>query len=191
MGFFANLTAKLGIDISQFNKGLKAASAASTRFSKQVAKDFKTTAKSATSASNSFKILGKAADKGYKSVKRITQGIIVSQAFYKFVHAIQGATKKLYGFSQAVEESRVAFTGLIRDADKAKRFNNMLQDLAADTPFTYEQAADNARMLLAYEFKLQNMERIMRSIADATAASGKTESYSNISQALGQIQAKG
>ena len=191
MGFFANLTAKLGIDISQFNKGLRAASAASTRFSKQIAKDFKTTAKSATSASKSFKVFGDAADKGYKSVKRIAQGIIFSQAFYRSVHAIQSVTKELYGFSQAVEESRVAFTGLIGDAEKAKRFNDTLQDLAADTPFVYEQAADNARLLLAYEFKLQNMERIMRSIADATAASGKIESYSNISQALGQIQAKG
>jgi len=191
MGFFANLTARLGIDISQFNKGLRAASAASTRFSKQVAKDFKTTAKGATSASNSFKIFGDAADKGYKSVKRITQGIIISQAFYRSIHAIQSATRELYNFSQAVEESRVAFTGLIGDANKAKRFNDMLQDFAADTPFVYEQAADNARMLLAYEFPLQNMERIMRSIADATAASGKVESYRNISEALGQIQAKG
>lgn len=191
MGFFANLTAKLGINTSQFNKGLRAASATVTRFSKQVAKDFKTTSKSAVSASKSFKVLGNAADKGYKSVRRITQGIIVSQAFYRSVHAIQDITKELYNFSQAVEESRVAFTGLIGEADKAKRFNDTLQDLAADTPFVYEQAADNARMLLAYEFKLQNMERIMRSIADATAASGKIESYSNISRALGQIQAKG
>lgn len=191
MGFFANLTARLGIDTSQFNKGLRAASAASTRFSKQVAKDFKTTAKGATSASNSFKIFGDAADKGYKSVKRITQGIMVSQAFYRSIHAIQSAARELYNFSQAVEESRVAFTGLIGDASKAKRFNDMLQDFAADTPFVYEQAADNARMLLAYEFPLQNMERIMRSIADATAASGKVESYRNISEALGQIQAKG
>jgi tape measure domain-containing protein len=191
MGFFANLTAKLGIDISQFNKGLRAASAASTRFSKQIAKDFKATAKDATNASKSFKVFGSAADKGYKSIKRITQGIIFSQAFYKTVHAIQNVTKELYNFSQAVEETRVAFTGLIGDADKAKRFNDTLQDLAADTPFVYEQVADNARLLLAYEFPLQNMERIMRSIADATAASGKVESYSNISQALGQIQAKG
>ena len=191
MGFFANLTAKLGIDISQFNKGLRAASAASTRFSKQVANDFKATAKSATSASNSFKIFGDAADKGYKSVKRITQGILISQAFYRTIHAIQDATKELYNFSQAVEESRVAFTGLIGDADKAKRFSEVLQDLAADTPYSFEQAADNARMLLAYEFPLKNMEKIMRSIADATAASGKVESYRNISEALGQIHAKG
>ena len=191
MGFFANLTAKLGIDTSQFNKGLRAASATVTRFSKQVAKDFRDTSKSAIRVSNSFKILESAADKGYKSVRRITQGIIVSQAFYRTVHAIQDATKELYNFSQAVEENRLAFTGLIRDADKAKRFNEMLQDLAADTPYAFEQAADNARMLLAYEFPLQSMERIMWSIADATAASGKIESYKNISEALGQIQAKG
>ena len=191
MGYFANLTAKLGVDTSQFNKGLRAASAAVTRFSKQVAKDFRTTSKSAASVSNSFKILGNTADKGYKSVRRIVQGIIISQAFYRTVHAIQDVTKELYNFSQAAEESRVAFTGLIGDADKAKRFNETLQDLAADTPYTYEQAADNARMLLAYEFKLQNMERIMRSIADAAAASGKVESYRSISEALGQIQAKG
>ncbi len=191
MGFFANLTAKLSINTSQFNRGLRAASAASTRFSKQVAKDFKAISKDTTDASNSFKIFGDAADKGYKSVKRIAQGIIVSQAFYRFVHAIQNVTKELYNFSQAVEETRVAFIGLIGDADKAKRFNDTLQDLAADTPFVYEQVADNARMLLAYEFPLQNMERIMRSIADATAASGKVESYRNISEALGQIQAKG
>src|SRR5690606_32445937 len=101
MGFFANLTAKLGIDTSQFDKGLRAASAAVTRFSKQVAKDFKTTSKSATSASNSFKILGNAADKGYKSVRRITHGIIISQTFYRTVHAIQDVTKALYNFSQA------------------------------------------------------------------------------------------
>ena len=191
MGFFSVLTAKLGIDISQFSKGLKAASAASTRFSKHVADDFKAVTKSATSASKSFRIFGDAADKGYKSVKRITQGIMVSQAFYRAIHAIQSVTRELYNFSQAAEESRVAFTGLIGDANKAKRFNDMLQDFAADTPFVYEQAADNARMLLAYEFPLQNMERIMRSIADATAASGKVESYRNISEALGQIQAKG
>src|SRR5690606_14421332 len=191
MGFFANLTAKLGIDTSQFNKGLRAASATVTRFSKQVAKDFRDTSKSAIRVSNSFKILESAADKGYKSVRRITQGIIVSQVFYRTVHAIQDATKELYNFSQAVEENRLAFIGLIGDADKAKRFNEMLQDLAADTPYAFEQAADNARKLLAYEFPLQSMERIMWSIADATAASGKIESYKNISEALGQIQAKG
>ena len=134
MGFFANLTAKLSINISQFNRGLRAASAASTRFSKQIAKDFKTVSKDAIDASNSFKVFGDAADKGYKSVKRITQGIIISQAFYRTIHAIQDATKTLYNFSQAVEETRVAFTGLIGDADKAKRFNDTLQDLAADTP---------------------------------------------------------
>ena len=135
MGFFANLTAKLGINTSQFDKGLRAASAAVTRFSKQVAKDFKTTTKGAARASNSFKILGNTADKGYKSVRRITQGIIISQAFYRTVHAIQDTARELYNFSQAVEESRVAFTGLIGEADKAKRFNDTLQDLAADTPF--------------------------------------------------------
>ena len=158
MGFFANLTAKLGIDTSQFNKGLRAASATVTRFSKQVAKDFRDTSKSAKRVSNSFKILESAADKGYKSVRRITQGIIVSQVFYRTVHAIQDAIKELYNFSQAVEENRLAFTGLIRDADKAKRFNEMLQDLAAETPYTFEQAADNARKLMAYEFPLQSME---------------------------------
>jgi tape measure domain-containing protein len=191
MGFFANLTAKLGIDTSQFNNGLRAASAAVTRFSKQTAKDFRSTSKSAASASDSFRILGRASDKGYKSVRRITQGIIVSQAFYRTIHAIQDATEALYNFSQAVEENRIAFAGLIRDADKAKRLNETLQDLAADTPYTYEQAVDNARMLLAYEFPLQSMERIMRDIADATAASGKIESYKNIAAALGQIQGKG
>jgi tape measure domain-containing protein len=191
MGFFANLTAKLEIDTSQFNKGLRAASAAVTRFSKQVAKDFRDTSKSAARASDSFKILGRAADKGYKSVRRITQGIIVSQAFYRTIHAIQDTIRELYNFSQAVEENRIAFAGLIRDADKAKRLNETLQDLAAATPYTYEQAVDNARMLLAYEFPLQSMERIMRDIADATAASGKIESYKNIAAALGQIQGKG
>lgn len=191
MGFFANLTAKLGIDTSQFNKGLRAASAAVTRFSKQVAKDFRDTSKSAARASDSFKILERAADKGYKSVRRITQGIIVSQAFYRTIHAIQDAIRELYNFSQVVEENRIAFAGLIRDADKAKRLNEILQDLAADTPYSYEQAVDNARMLLAYEFPLQNIERIMRGIADATAASGKIESYKNIAAALGQIQGKG
>jgi len=191
MGFFANLTAKLGIDTSQFNKGLRAASATVTRFSKQVAKDFRSTSKSAKSASDSFKILKSATDKGYKSVRRITQGIIVSQAFYRTIHAIQDAVEALYNFSQVVEQNRIAFAGLIRDADKAKRLNETLQDLAADTPYTYEQAVDNARMLLAYEFPLQSMERIMRGIADATAASGKIESYKNIAAALGQIQGKG
>ena len=191
MGYFANLTARLGIDTSQFNKGLMAASATVTRFSKQVAKDFRDTSKSAKRASNSFKILRSAADKGYKSVRRIVQGIIISQTFYRTVHAIQDVTKELYNFSQAVEESRVAFTGLIGDADKAKRLNETLQDFAADTPYIYEQAVDNARMLLAYEFPLQSIERIMRSIADAAAASGKVESYRNIAAALGQIQAKG
>jgi tape measure domain-containing protein len=191
MGLLGNLLVKLGVDTSQFTSGLTAAAGAANRFSTTLASSFNVADRSANIVTNDISLFSKKTSSGFKDVARIAQGIMVSQAFYRTVDAIKQATSALGEFSMQLEDAHMSFGVLMKDSDKANRFTQYLQDFAAKTPFTMQQSVDQARKLLAYGFSPDNMNPIMSTLADASAASGDAQTFERVGRALGQIRTKG
>jgi tape measure domain-containing protein len=191
MGLIGNLLVKLGINTSQFTSGLNQAARAADKFSNSLSSSFKRTATASKKAGNSMNLFAKQGGSSLKDVSRITQGIIISQTFYKITGSIREAISALNDFSLQAEQSQASFALLLKDAAKAERFNSAIEDFAAATPYTYDQAAKQARKLLAYGFRAEGLIPIMNTLADASAASGDAESFDRIGKALGQIYTKG
>jgi tape measure domain-containing protein len=191
MSLLGNLMVNLGINTSTFTHGLTNASTAANRFSQRLAGSFRTVNSSTTSAGNSVNLFARQTASSFKDVKRIAQGIVISQVFYKMTNAIQGSVAALGEFSSQAEQAQAAFSIMFKDVDKAERFMTVMEDFAAKTPFTMQQSANAARKLLAYGFSPKNMEPIMNTLADASSASGDPETFDRVGKALGQIRTKG
>lgn len=191
MSLLGDLTVRLGLSMGSFTTGLSNASSQLNNFANNTAKSFQQVNSAAANAGNSLNVFSKNTKSSFKDITRIAQGIIVSQAFYKVVNEIQAASKALTKFSMDAEDARVSFSLLMKDGDKAGRFMTYLQDFAAKTPYTMQQAVTNARKLLAYGFSADNMNPILSTVSDAASASGDAETFDRVARALGQIHTKG
>jgi len=80
---------------------------------------------------------------------------------------------------------------MLRDFNAAEDFIQDLRGFAAVTPFSFEEAAKNAKMLKAYGFEAQQVIPIMEKLGDASAAIAEPETFTRITRALGQINTKG
>lgn len=127
----------------------------------------------------------------WKSAGNIIQGIVISQSFYNGLNKIQSAAGAVFEFSNHVEDATTALGGMFRDTDKAERLTTVLQEFAAETAFSFEQATSGARQLLAYGIQSKNLLTIMRPLSDAAAASGDMNTFDSIARAIGQIHTKG
>lgn len=191
MGLIGNLLVKLNVDTKGFTTGLSQAATAADGFSKKLAGNFKQTSSSSKKTGDDINLFAKQTDKAFKDVKRIVQGIVLSQAFYKTINMIQQGTSAVIDFSMACEQAQSAFSIMFKDTDKGKRFMQMVEDFAADTPYKVGEAATNARKLLAYGFDPSVMRPLMDTLADAAAASGSEETFGRVAVAMGQIRTKG
>lgn len=178
---FADLSAGLTIDITNFTKGLNDASRGFNDWASYINKNF----------GNVFDRPIKEAKTGFKDVSRIVQGILISQAFYRGLSAIQDVTAAVFEFNSALEYSNALYGQLFQDTDLGTNFTNVLQDLAVatQTEFTAVEAA--SRQLLAYGVNYQNVLYVLQGVLKASNAQGSTQSLNQISRALGQIYTKG
>lgn len=125
------------------------------------------------------------------NVKSVAQGIVIAQTFYNAVNAIQDVVGSMWDMHKSVETNAMAFEQLTGSVELSKDMIEYLQKYAASTVFTFEQASQSAKTLLAYGFKLENLSYVMKTIGDATSAMGKPENFDRISLAMGQMLAKG
>lgn len=181
----------LGINMSSFTAGLSNASSQLNSFANSTAKSFQNVNRAAGTAGNGLNTFSKGASSGLKNVSRVVQGILISQAFYRIARAAEEAGSAVVKFGMDCEDAKVSFSLLMKDGDKAGRFMTYLQDFAAKTPYTMQQAVTNARKLLAYGFSADNMNPLLTTIADASSASGDKETFDRVARALGQIHTKG
>lgn len=191
MGFFSNLLVNLGINTSGFTGGLRGASKSADQFAKTIMKSYRSADQAAKRTTGQFNLFAKETKSAFKDVGRIVQGIIISQAFYKMLGDIKAATAAVWEMAKQFESASISFNQFLRDGPKTQRFLTQLENFAAATPFTFQQSVDNARRLLAYGFKDNSLLTVMRTLADASAASGDMETFDRVAKALGQIQTKG
>lgn len=134
---------------------------------------------------------GNLISKIWASAGHIIQGIVISQTFYNGLNKIQDAASAVWDFTSAVEDAEMALSAMFRDTGKAERLTDVLQEFAANTAFSYEQANAGARKLLAYGIQAKNVLTVMEPLADAAAASGDSNTFDSIAKAIGQIYTKG
>lgn len=91
-----------------------------------------------------------------------------------------------------MEQTRIAFTTLLKDGEKAKNFLSELEKFAATTPFELPGVLDASKRLLAFGFTAEQVIPILTAVGDSAAALGIGEAgIQRLTLAIGQMQAKG
>ena len=91
-----------------------------------------------------------------------------------------------------MEQTRIAFTTLLKDGEKAKSFLSELEKFAASTPFELPGVLDASKRLLAFGFSAEQVIPILTAVGDSAAAFGiGEEGIQRLTLAIGQMQAKG
>ena len=180
MANFANLTAMLNLNTTNFTKGIKQATKRANAFAANLKGTINTTAADTKKAGVEF-----------KDVARIVQGIMISKVFYGGLNAIRSATDAVWEFSKQLEYSQMVYSNLFGDAGLATEFINVLKDFSAVTPFDFSDTEAAAKRLLAYGIEYKNVMYVMNGVLAAATVQGTNAVIEPISRALGQIYTKG
>lgn len=106
--------------------------------------------------------------------------------------AFSAAQNAVIGFNASLEQSRIAWTTMLRSGETAQAFLLELQQFAAKTPFEFPDVERGARRLLAMGFAAADVLPMLRDIGNAAAGLGAgSEGVNRLTIALGQMQAKG
>lgn len=131
----------------------------------------------------------------------LSQGLKIAEAsllrFARVVSAVGGAVATSgAGFgawalklSSDMEQNQVAFTVFLGSAEKAKKLLRDIEQLAARTPFQFQELADNTKLLLNFGVKLEDVIPAMQMLGDVSA--GNSERFEKLSLAYGQVISKG
>lgn len=106
--------------------------------------------------------------------------------------AIGGITAFGLKASGQLEQTKIAFTGLLGSAEEAEAFTVRLQKFAAVTPFEFQELAKGTQRLLALGQTGDEALSTLTTIGDAASAVGADQtSINRVIVALAQITAKG
>ncbi|WP_017752525.1 tape measure protein [Clostridium tyrobutyricum] len=90
------------------------------------------------------------------------------------------------------EQTQMAFTTMLKSAQKANSFLTQAQNMANATPFDFPQLADASKKMLAFGWNVKQILPDLTTIGDAASGLGLgAEGINQITLALGQMKAKG
>lgn len=132
---------------------------------------------------------------GVKDTKRIISGILVSRAFYSIMEGLNTASSAALNFSKNMETATISMSYFVEGADKAAKataYLRTLNEFAARTPFSTEQALSMSQYIQSMGMSIGLTKSYLSVITDAAAATGATpENLQRITLALGQMMTKG
>ena len=88
-----------------------------------------------------------------------------------------------------MEQTEVAFTTMLKSAEKAKNMMSELNDFAAKTPYEFEEIAKASKSLLAFGVPAETMKAQLQSIGDI--ASGVSAPIGQIAEIYGKAKVQG
>lgn len=101
-------------------------------------------------------------------------------------------TKTGIAYSTLMEQSQVAWSTILGDAEKAEGTIKMLERLGASTPFEFEGLDKAAKKLTMADLGGKDLEKTLIAVGDAVAATGGgTAELEGVSTALFQMASKG
>ena len=181
MAIFAQLVATMRLNLQNFSTGIRQASSQVRRLANNMSSQL----------SAALVQPARQAKFAFKDISRIVGGIIVSKIFYSGLNSIRQCTSAVWEFSSALEYAQMTYSNMFGDTALAEEFINVLKDFAATTPFTFSEAEDAAKRLLAYGIQYKNVMYVVQGIMAASSAQNNPQVIESISRAIGQIYTKG
>lgn len=109
-----------------------------------------------------------------------------------FTAALVAASSAGIQFNSMMEKSAIAYTTMLGSAGEASNMLGKLYDLAAKSPFTFEDFVTGTQRLIAYGVAAKDVLRTLNAIGDATAAvGGTTDVFTRMSFSIGQMVSQG
>jgi len=142
----------------------------------------------------------KSADSAVAGFGRTAAGIAAGGArlagmvgvFQAIQSAFSAAGEAMVGFNARLEQTQVGFATLLKSGEDAEVFLFDLQQLAATTPFEFEDVAVGARNLLAMGFAAKDVKPTLIDLGNVAAGLGQSsEGFAAMARVLGQMQATG
>lgn len=97
-----------------------------------------------------------------------------------------------FKFDATMEQDTVAFTHFLGSAAAARKELALLYDIAAKTPFSFQDVTSATRKFLAFGFSVTDANKELGILGDAVAGiGGGSEEINRLILAIGQIRAKG
>lgn len=95
-------------------------------------------------------------------------------------------------FNAMQEQAHIAFSTMLGDGQKAKKFLDELKDFAATTPFEFPDLIKGAQRLVAMGFNAREVKPLLTAVGDAVAAiGGGSVEIDRVTLALSQMQGRG
>lgn len=148
--------------------------------------------------------ISKGADAANRSLDRAAnRGFWFSQAMFTIRRSIYHTTQALgvlaagvvfigVKFNAMMEQQRLAFSRFMGSTAAANKEISFLFNLAAKTPFEFQQVVQATRQLMAFGFTARATNSILKDLADAVAAMGLgQDALDRATLALGQIRSSG
>lgn len=191
-GQVANNTQNASTGANQLNNNLNRAG----RNARNTAQNTNGAATGANQAANNAKKLSnnlQSASTFATNVKRILEGIMISQSFYRLLGIMQDLVSNANQFMTYMEQSAISFKYLVGSAEDANSFLTALQDFAVSSPLDMQGATKSARMLMIMGVEAENTIGVLRVLTDAAVVAGgdMEDSIYRISLALGQMLQSG
>ena len=191
-GQVANNTQNASNGANQLNNNLNRAG----RNTRNTAQNTNGAATGANKAANNAKKLSnnlQSASTFATNVKRILEGIMISQSFYRLLGIMQDLVSNANQFMTYMEQSAVSFKYLVGSAEDANGFLTALEDFAVSSPLDMQGATKSARMLMTMGVEAENTIGVLRVLTDAAVVAGgdMEDSIYRISLALGQMLQSG
>ena len=181
---FSTATLGLGVDTSKFIKGMSGA----VNVTKTGLNQMRLGAEAFESQWNEM-------TDGIKDTRRIISGILISQGFYSLMNGLTFGASEALTFAQNMETAAVSMEYFVDGADKAAKslaFLREMNEFAARTPFSTEQALEMSKYIQAVGISMNTSKAFLEVVTDAAAATGATEeNLQRVIFALGQMQTKG
>lgn len=181
---FSTATLGLGVDTSKFIKGMSGA----VNVTKTGLNQMRLGAAAFESQWNDM-------TDGIKDTRRIISGILISQGFYSLMNGLTFGASEALTFARNMETAAVSMEYFVDGADKAAKslaFLREMNEFAARTPFSTEQALEMSKYIQAVGISMNTSKAFLEVVTDAAAATGATEeNLQRVIFALGQMQTKG
>lgn len=108
------------------------------------------------------------------------------------IGSLKDASSAILEYSANLEQTKIAFTTLMKSSDEAQAHLKELEKFAAETPFEFPELTQASRRFQNMGLNAKQVIPLLRAVGDAVAAAGGgSEQIDGVSKGLSDIIAKG
>ena len=126
-------------------------------------------------------------------IAAVATGMLAAAGIQSFTRQLGGLAEQFISTNDQLQQYTVSLGVLFKSEEKALDIIAQIQDMAAKTPFRFDNLTQAVVQLKTFGFEANELMPTMRAIGDAAAASprGMVDGVQRISYALGQMKSNG